>query len=553
MAKSRYDNSIFEESLQMIPQILEWVETQDVERLRKFLVENSNIPLYCFSSGGASSSLHYVAMLYETNRGMAKALTPLMMASISDETLKNSKILIYSHSGSGCDEEYVITRAVQVNPKGLAALSRDNGEKNHLIDTAKGVTTNWFKYGWPEYKPSFISTVAPLAVMGLVYKAFTNDSDIVSKLAIDITPNACFTYGARKEGEIPPLNRVKHFIALHSGWSEPAAQDFECKMIESGIASVQLVDYRNFCHGRFVFVSAHLEETALVLFLTPRDRQFANNLILEGKTNKGGRELFPLNTPIIKIETELDNPLATIDLMIKMIVCFNQIAKACEIEPCKPKFSKIQHDVPRGRKFEGLLEMGALGSGTVQGSVGTLKKVGRKKPINYDPSMTIEELAKANEVEEPTIRKFIIDNRIDRMRDEKVRVYNDVWSEYIKDSDISNAALAKKLKMSVNTIKYYLGLKKAIEIKPKDGKIGMAIENDKIRSLRKSKLECQEKFERVRPIIERNPNITALEVLKKLNWSANVKENVNMVTSFLQMKEFKWKFEKGKLILIPND
>ena len=105
MAKKSDITKTFKWRISQIPQILEWVEKQDVDGLSRFLVQSPNIPLYCFSSGGASSSLHYCALLYETNRGMAKALTPLMMTSLSDETLKSAKILLFSKSGHGKDEE----------------------------------------------------------------------------------------------------------------------------------------------------------------------------------------------------------------------------------------------------------------------------------------------------------------------------------------------------------------------------------------------------------------------------------------------------------------
>ena len=94
MAKiGKYKDARFEDSLQLIRPALEWAEKQDVERLRRFLVENANIPLYCFSSGGSSASNDYLALLYETNKGMAKSLTPLAMASLSDEALKSAKII----------------------------------------------------------------------------------------------------------------------------------------------------------------------------------------------------------------------------------------------------------------------------------------------------------------------------------------------------------------------------------------------------------------------------------------------------------------------------
>jgi hypothetical protein len=148
MPKKKKDGFKFKDSLVMIPDALKWAEKQDVERLRRFLVENSNIPLYCFSSGGASSALEYAALLYETNQGMAKALTPLMMASISDAALKKAKILIVTGDGNGCDEKYTSKRATQVNPQGTAAIVRDSVVDNYVINTLKKVTSNWFVYNW---------------------------------------------------------------------------------------------------------------------------------------------------------------------------------------------------------------------------------------------------------------------------------------------------------------------------------------------------------------------------------------------------------------------
>ena len=545
----------FEESLAMIPEALEWAEKQDVERLRRFFIENSNIPLYCFSSGGASSALEYAALLYETNQGMAKALTPLMMASISDAALKRAKILIVTGDGNGHDEKYTSKRAAKVNPDGVAAIVRDSEVDNSVINTLKKVTSNWFIYNWlvPDGEGTpFIATIETICQFGLFYKAFTNNSEIKSKLEINLDPNACFTYGARKEGNVPELGQIKNFIVLYAGWSKPVATDFECKMIESGFASVQLCDYRNFCHGRFIFLSKHLEDSALVLFLTPREQKFAKDLILEAKTWVDKEEMFPVDTPIVKIETGFDSPIATIDLMIKMQVFFNEVAKKFKLsdsdDPCNPDNPcGIDKRFPRSTEFKGLLEMGALGNGEVQGSIGTLKSVNRKTVIKYDPKKSVEQLAKSNGVTVPTIRKFILDKHIDRKRDERMLVYNRVWLEYIQDSDISQAALARKLKMSVNTIKEYLGTE-AKKIEPEEGKIGMASEHPKVKKLREAIPVLQKRFERFRVLRASHPDLSEGDYLEKLNWSNDRKgKNLALVINFMQMKEFKYKFKDGEI------
>ena len=547
------DKVKFKDSLAMIPDALKWAEKQDVERLRRFLVENSNIPLYCFSSGGASSALEYAALLYETNQGMAKALTPLMMASISDATLKRAKILIVTGDGNGWDEKYTSKRATMVNPDGVAAIVRDSGVDNYVIKKLKNVTTNWFIYEWLTQPGSFIATVETMCKFALFYKAFANESEIADKLEINLNPENCFNYGTRLEGDVPKLNQIKNFIVLYAGWSKPVATDFECKMIECGFASVQLCDYRNFCHGRFIFVSKSLEDSALVLFLTPREQQFAKDLILEAVTWMDKEDVFPQNTPIVKIETAFDDPLATIDLMVKMQVFFNEVAESFGDEPCDP-FNPcgIDKRFPRSTEFKGLLEMGALGNGQVQGSNGTMRNVSRKKVINYDPKKSIEQLAKKNGVTVPTIIKYIRDKHIDRKRDEQMLVYNKVWREYIKDSDQSIAAIARSLKMSVNTVKLYLSIE-AKDLKPEEGKIGMTSEDKVVMDAREAIPGLQKRFKRFSLIYSNNTDLSSLECLKKLGWNNDSKgDNLAIVSSFMQMKEFKYKFKDGKVVLIQN-
>ena len=95
----------FSEALSMIPTALKWAGNQDVEGLRKFFMVHPQQPLYCLGSGGSFSAMDYAALLYEANQGMAKALTPLSMSSISDKALAASKIFFTTTAGKGVDEK----------------------------------------------------------------------------------------------------------------------------------------------------------------------------------------------------------------------------------------------------------------------------------------------------------------------------------------------------------------------------------------------------------------------------------------------------------------
>ena len=199
------------------------------------------------------------------------------------------------------------------------------------------------------------------------------------------------------------------------------------------------------------------------MFLTPREKQFAKDLILESVAWRDKTDIFPRNTPVAIIETQYDSPIASIDLMIKMQVFFDEIAKALDDEPCNPTNPcGIDKRFPRSTPFKNLLEMGALNHGNLQGSNGAMNSVDRKWTILYDPKKTISQIVELNkkklgkDVSEATIRKYITEHRIDRRYDEKMVNYNRVWLQYIKDSEQSISSIAKAVKMSENTVKSYL-------------------------------------------------------------------------------------------------
>lgn len=103
-------------------------------------------------------------------------------------------------------------------------------------------------------------------------------------------------------------------------------------MVESGMTSVQLSDYRNFCHGRFLFISNHIgakntpADAALVLLVTPREKNIVNKLLT----------LLPANVPVIILESEKDSPVATVELVMQSIRLFDAVGQAYGINPCNP-------------------------------------------------------------------------------------------------------------------------------------------------------------------------------------------------------------------------
>lgn len=531
----------FSECMQSVSEILEWVDKQDVSGLQTFLLCNPTTPLICSASGGSTSSAIYASMLYSANKGIGRAISPLMFASLSYQTLNGVKVLILSQSGNGCDVEYVAMKSIRHTPRMTACLTRYNSnKKNNIVDIIRKWSNHWFMYNWKDYDDSFISTLSPFAMFGLLYKAYTNNS-IVDNLNIDLRPEYCFKYETKiHTSEVKPFDEIRNYMVLYSGWSEPIAYDFESKMVESGYASVQLCDYRNFTHGRFIFLSNHIEETVLVLLITPREKQFIEDLIYDGTSNMGGRELFPQNIQIVTIETEYDTPLASIDLLIKESIFFSEVGKAYGYNPCDPvNLSGIDKGTPRTKAFEGLLDMGNL-----KGVEGEIKLPDRKIVIDYNPELSILENAQENDVAEATIKKYIQEKNIDRKRDEQYIKYNKVKLAYTNDSERPISKIAKKLGYSINTVKQYLNMD-GFDIEVQDGKIGLVVEDERLKTVWRKIDNAKNQYDRVKKLQEKHPEYSAEEIISKLNMNGKL---LDRVQSFIQMDEFKYKLKKRELV-----
>ena len=340
-------------ALQDIPEIFRQVENEDVKGLSKFLKEKPEMPMLFVGSGGTQGN--FPALMYGMLSGIGKAVTPYSFATISDNTLKHSRILLMSKDGRNDDIVYASRRAVELNPDNTACLTFTGNEDNRMLKVFAGTTARTFFFNHPELKDGFVSARGKFFRTGLLYRAFTGVKGALSGMDVDLFPDKCFRYHLNCKGfDIPDFMRINHFLVLYGSYGEPVAADFESLLVETGLASVQMCDYRNFCHGRYIFASNHTQnfkepretsDAAMLLLVTPRERKIASDML---------KSVIPARMPVVFIETEYDSPLSTIDMMIKTNVFAGEIGeKSYGVNLCSPKnYSDIDKRFPiNGIKF----------------------------------------------------------------------------------------------------------------------------------------------------------------------------------------------------------
>lgn len=306
----------FNSELNNIPDTIKWAEGQDVTKLSKFLFEeDKQTPLVCIGSGGSLSACHYAAMLYKQRNGvLAEAMTPLQLMYSGREILRSSKLLFLSASGKNKDILNAIKYGVKYNETGMMSLTlRKNNPTEELLEQYPKVQ-RWCE-DIPTEKDGFLATNSLVATFTLLCKAAGG-----SRFKVQGS-----TEGSQNALNID-LSTIQNFIVLYGATGEPVAWDIESKLTEAALGSALLSDYRNFGHGRHHWFDKKGDNSCIIALVTPVERELAYKTI----------GCLPKNIPMLYIETELETPAASIDMLIKAFHFVNELGVARGIDPGRP-------------------------------------------------------------------------------------------------------------------------------------------------------------------------------------------------------------------------
>lgn len=305
----------FKGELNKLPETIRWAELQDVTRLARFLfVENKQTPLVCIGSGGSLSACHYAVQLYQQRNGvLAQAMTPLQLMYSGRDVLRSCKLLFLSASGKNKDILNAIKYGVKYNETGMMSLTlRKNNPTEEFLERHPKVL-RWCE-DIPSEKDGFLATNSLIATFTLLWKAAEYTS-LEFQLSGTFSKNYEFD-----------LANIQNFVVMYGAAGEPVAWDIESKLTEAALGSALLSDYRNFGHGRHHWFAKKGENSGIIALVTPVERELAYKTI----------DCLPKEVPVIVLETKLETPAASIDLLLKAFQFVNDLGEARGIDPGKP-------------------------------------------------------------------------------------------------------------------------------------------------------------------------------------------------------------------------
>ena len=307
--------------------VIDQTNSADLNPIRNFLFSNPSEPLIATGSGGAETAGEFAALLYGARGGVATSVSPYTLNSYSDAALKTAKILLVSKGGHNNDIVFATKRAMEVNPGRTAAINFSESDRNEARKVfLKAGSDKSFVVPMKNVHDGFVSTGTSLSYFAIFTKIFQPDVDLEKYRTL---PEVPFTLCLNDGTPLSPADfkPVRSYIILHGSWGRPVANNLEGKLVECGLATAGVYDYRNYCHGRFIFTSNHLEESAVVLLVSPREKDIVART----------RAFLPPTTKLIIIETEHDAPEASLDLLIRVTEFYHSVCTTTGVNPESPR------------------------------------------------------------------------------------------------------------------------------------------------------------------------------------------------------------------------
>ena len=301
----------YTKELQALPLTFEWASTVAIDEFQRFVTDSHGRSLACVGSGGSMASAHFAALLHRhLGRGAGRHLTPLELL-LAEPTLPDCAVLLLSASGRNRDVRAACREAIRQEVLALGVLS--TRKDSPLSRGARAYArAHVFEKNGPWGRDGYLATNSLLAALVVLARAY------------GVAPGELPSYTLADRFD---FSRITSLVVLHGGWGSPAATDLESRLHEAALIGVQVADYRNFGHGRHLWLANRENETAVLALETPEVSSLAARTL----------RLVPPGIPIIRLETAETGPLAAISLIYASLIWTASLAESRGVDPGRPR------------------------------------------------------------------------------------------------------------------------------------------------------------------------------------------------------------------------
>jgi len=320
--------------LEQLDATYQWARQVDISGLAMVINRPTREPLLAIGSGGSLSTACLIATLEQRVRGCFSSFETPFLATGNPEFVAGSRVFIVSARGRNPDVLGYAKFAVAAEPNSLISLCCMEGSP--LTELAHSFHRgNGFEFSSPAGKDGYLATNSLVALNTVIARAYGAVHDLPQSWS-DLFDTRSLKRSLGLTRSDVGLIRSDRILLLFGPETRPAAVDFESKFHESGLASVQITDYRNFAHGRHLWLAQH-PDTTIIAFISPHDRAIAEATL----------KLLPKAIRALRVETSLEGVAAAFAMqaaVFELVSIYGEDRRRDPGRPTVPTFGrKLYH------------------------------------------------------------------------------------------------------------------------------------------------------------------------------------------------------------------
>ena len=300
-----------------------WARQVDISGLASTINRLARDPQLAIGSGGSLSTACLIANLEQGQRSCFSSFETPLLASHDPEFFAGARVFIVSARGRNPDVLGFAKFAIAAEPNRVISLCcmKDSPLTNLIRSFSKG---DGFEFGSPAGKDGYLATNSLVALNTMIARAYGVDAQLPQHWA-DLFNAGDLRRSLALPGSGVGLIRSDKILLLFGPETRPAAVDFESKFHESGLANVQVTDYRNFAHGRHLWLAHHLD-TTVIAFISSNDRVIADATL----------KLLPKGIRTLRVETSLEGIAAAFAMQAAVFELVSLYGEDRGLDPGRP-------------------------------------------------------------------------------------------------------------------------------------------------------------------------------------------------------------------------
>ena len=293
----------------------------NVDMLTNFLAKYRSSHLFGIGSGGSYSMAAAFEYLCIKAGLTAQRLTPLELGQLQYQ-LSNSVAVLFTAGGSNNDSKNAYRYITELEPEGvLTCCMRLNAPIKKL--QRENIHNYYYEYKMPVAKDGYLAVESLMSSIVIMIKAFqrmVRDDYFLLPKQRKWDNHLIDTNIIRKV-----MERESIFV-LYGGITMPAAIDLESKFSEVSLGNTQLVDFRNFAHGRHYWISDRRRTTAIIALVGETEKKLADNTL----------KLLPEDIPVLRVDINDNTAEGLIDALHYSFEIVGEAALIRNFDPGKP-------------------------------------------------------------------------------------------------------------------------------------------------------------------------------------------------------------------------